>query len=152
MQAYRIDQSSHNKYKKANGMHSRTSIDLAHGSLFALHCDDEQPQDRPWIDGSDLNFFKHGGVDFGNNNKFSIGRAFCVVSKHVEVRGRTGRVDINCKEQNQSQDAVAAKECRNEYVANKDKWASDDQHRIYLFNEMSGIFLRSETIEVWSWR
>ena len=88
-----------------------------------------------------MSFFKHGGVKFGNNNRFFIGLAFCFFSKIVEVRERTGCVAIHCKEQNQSQDAAAAEQCLNEYVANKDKWASDDQHRIALFNEMSGIFV-----------
>ena len=85
-------------------MYSHTSINFAHGSLFALYCGDEQPQNRPLIYGSNLDFFKHGGGYFGNNIKFSIGLVFCVVSTSVEVREQTGRVVINCKEQNQSQD------------------------------------------------
>jgi len=144
MQAYRIDRNSHNKYEEATGSYSCASIDLTHGSLFALHCDDERPQKRSWFDETDLTFFKHGGVMFGNNNKFSIGLAFRVVTKSVEVRKRTGRVVVHCKEHHLSQDTVMAKECLNEYVANKDKWASDDQHRIALFNKMSGTFFTQQ--------
>jgi hypothetical protein len=29
-------------------------------------------------------------------------------------------------------------------VANKEKWASDDQHRIALFNKMSGTFFTQQ--------
>ena len=126
IQAYRIDQRLYNKYEEANGAYSCTSIDLAHGSLFALYCDNVQPQERAWFDGTDLSFFKHWGVVFGNNHKFSVGLAFCVVTKYAEVRKRTGRVVVHCREHHLSQDAVMAKECLNEYVANKDKWASDD--------------------------
>ena len=50
------------------------------------------------------------------------------------------------RKKNQSQDAVTAKECLKEYVANKDKWASDDQHCIALFNAMSGTFLYAEKL------
>ena len=121
MQAYHMNQSLHNKYKKANGVYSHISINLAHGLLFALHCDDVRPQNRPSINGSDLSFFKHGGIYFGNNNKFVIGLAFCVVLKSVEVRKGTGCAIINCREQHQSQDAVVTKECLDEYVANKVK-------------------------------
>ena len=48
------------------------------------------------------------------------------------------------RKKNQSQDAVTAKECLKEYVANKDKWASDDQHCIALFNELSGTFFTQQ--------
>ena len=44
LQAYRIEQSSYNTYQEANGVYLCTTIDVAHGSLFALSCDNEEPQ------------------------------------------------------------------------------------------------------------
>ena len=98
MQVYRIDHSLHNKYKMTKGMFSHTIIDLAHGSLFALHCDNEQPPSPFSGRCKRLDLFKHGGVVFGNDNKLSIGLVFRVVTKYIEVRERTGHIVIRCKD------------------------------------------------------
>ena len=62
------------------------------------------------------------------------------MTKSIEVRERTGCVVVCCQEQKQSQDTVAVKGCLGECVTNKERWASDDQHHITLFNKMSGAF------------
>ena len=60
MQSYHINHTLYNMYIMANGMFSHTSIDLAHGLLFALHCDNEQPQDHDGCDESNLTFLNMG--------------------------------------------------------------------------------------------
>ena len=98
MQAYNIDRNSRNKCKMADGNFAHVSIGLPHGSLFALHCDNEQPPSPFSGRCKRLDLFKHGGVVFGNDNKLSIGLVFRVVTKYIEVRERTGHIVIRCKD------------------------------------------------------
>jgi len=133
MQAYRIDSNSKNKHKRVDGKFAHEVVKMCHGDLFVLHCDCERPAMREYLDANDLTYFKHGGVVFGGDQKFSIGLAFRVVTKSEEVRKRTGQLVISNKESKESQ-IMEAKWHMGKYIADKSKWVNDDLHRIKLFS------------------
>ena len=137
MRAHRINDDGHNVVvEECNPEESKhvASVELKHGDLFVLLPADEVPKRRPLVDASYKTFFKHGGVDFGGDDKFSVGLAFRVSTISQLVSNRSGRMILSKKERNsalikQSQFHLSA------YIANKTKWKKDDDRRTFLWRK-----------------
>ena len=139
MQAFRDNKNKKYKCTQIDGANAHHVFELNHGSMFVLHCDDEQPKIREELDKHDLSYFKHGGVSFGGTDEFSIGLAYRVSACSQSVRKKTGRLCIT-KEEAREKNNVEARNHIGLFMQNKSKWKMNDHRRMSLYRNMRNRF------------